>query len=165
MRSIAKLPWAAALLWLLAVAAAPGQAAANDLLPEFSLATFDGATVTRATLAGKPALVVFWNTWCPNCMRELPGIDSLASRLVAKGVAVLAVNTGLNDSERRARAYWKKQAYAFPTGYDATFEVGKAFKVLGVPTILLIDAGGVVRSRTAELPADAEARLIPPAPQ
>lgn len=154
-----------ALLGLLSLAAAPGLAAgAEESLPEFTLATFDGGAVSRATLLGKPALIIFWNTWCPDCMRELPAIDRLSRRLAPQGVAVLAVNTALNDSERKARAYWKKQGYAFPAGFDASFEVGKAFKVLGVPTVLLADAKGVVRYKGARLPEDAEARLLALAP-
>jgi thiol-disulfide isomerase/thioredoxin len=128
-------------------------------LPDFALQTFDGNHSSRASLNGKPLLLIFWNTWCPNCMRELPEVNRLAEKFVPRGLAVLAINTAINDSESKARTYWEKQGYAFPTGFDKYFEIGQDFKVRGVPTIFLIDSKGVVQYKQARLPEDVEGRL------
>ena len=131
----------------------------GEPLPDFSVQTFDGKSLTRASFAGKPLLLVFWNTWCPDCMRELPEINRLAEKFGLKGLEVLGVNTGLNDSESKARAYWKKSAYLFPTGFDHSFEIGTAFRVRGVPTVFLVDSKGVVRYKQSLLPKDMEERI------
>ena len=80
----------------------------GEPLPDFAIQTFDGSTTSRASLEGKPVLLIFWNTWCPKCKRELPQINSVAEKFGPSGLAVLAINSAMNDTERRARAYWKK---------------------------------------------------------
>lgn len=158
MTRIFKIQWVA--LWFLLITVSPGWGVeVGGPLPDFAVRTFAGKTLSRASLTGRPLLLVFWNTWCPDCMRELPKINRLAERFGPRGLVVLAVNTGLNDSERKARAYWKKSGYVFPTGYDHTFEIGKIFAVPGVPTIFLVDAKGVVRYKQSRLPGDVEERL------
>lgn len=146
--------------WLFSLASSAGFGAeVGESWPDFSLRTFDGAPISRADLEGQAVLLVFWNTWCPSCRRELPEINRHAQQLAGEGVVILAVNTGINDSERRARSYWQQQGFLFPSAYDRTFEVGQAFRILGVPTIYLIDSQGVVRYKQAGLPADLEGRV------
>lgn len=131
----------------------------GEPLPDFVVQTFDGNSTSRATLEGKPALLVFWNTWCPNCMRELPEVNRLAQEYGPKGLEVLAINTAINDSEQKARAYWKKHGYGFPVGYDYDFEIVQTFGVRGVPTIFLVDSKGIVRYKHALVPGDMEERF------
>jgi len=147
-------------LLLLMFALSPGWGAeVGEPLPDFGVQTFDGKSLSRASFAGKPLLLVFWNTWCSDCLRELPEINRLAGKFGPRGLEVLAVNTGLNDTESKARAYWKKYGYKFPTGFDHSFEIGTAFRVRGVPTVLLVDAKGVVRYKQSLLPKDMEERI------
>ena len=147
-------------LFFLMVAAAPVWAVeVGEPLPNFAIQTFDGTGLSRTTLAGKPLMLVFWNTWCPDCMRELPKINRIAEKLGPRGLTVLAVNTGLNDSESKARAYWKKYGYVFPVGFDHSFEIGQAFRVIGVPTIFLVDSKGIVRYKNPLIPDNLEKRL------
>jgi thiol-disulfide isomerase/thioredoxin len=147
-------------LLLVMLAAVPGwSVGVGDSIPDFGLRAFDGSEISRSTLAGRPAVVIFWNTWCPNCMKELPEIKKLHDEYGSKGVSFLAVNTALNDSEPRARAYWEKAGHAFPSGFDRYFEIAQAFGVFAVPTILVIDSRGVVLYKQAALPDDIVQRL------
>ncbi len=131
----------------------------GEPIPEFTFRAFDGSQVSRAVVSGRPVVLIFWNTWCPNCMRELPEVKRLHERFGPEGAVFLAVNTALNDSEGRARSHWEKSGYGFQGGYDRYFEIGQAFGVLAVPTVFLIDADGVVRYKQAGLPEDIEERL------
>ena len=155
MNGIRKIWWMVPCLLL--ILTAPGWSVeVGEPMPDFTLQTFDGGKLSRATLAGKPLLLVFWNTWCPNCMRELPRINRLAEEFGPRGLKVLAVNTGINDAEGKARALWKKHDYGFPTGFDHVFEIGRAFGIRGVPTIFLVDSKGVVRYKHVQLPQNME---------
>ena len=156
-----------AVVCLVMVAVATGRGnGTGGSLPAFSARTLDGTLLTEGMFTGRPVLLIFWNTWCPLCRRELPAVDRLARRFAPRGLAVLAVNTALNDSEKKARSYWAKSGYLFPTVFDSSFRMGQAFKVLGVPTVLLVDAAGRERFRGSLLPDDIEerlTRLTPPA--
>ena len=131
----------------------------GDPAPDFRIMTLDGNQVSSRALEGKPILLVFWNTWCPDCMRELPRINRLAEVYGPKGLAVLAVNTAMNDSEPKARSYWTKNGYVFPTAFDKYFDIGQAFAVRGVPTIFMIDSKGIVSYKQSKIPDDVEERL------
>jgi thiol-disulfide isomerase/thioredoxin len=158
MARIRKIQWF--VLWFLIITVSPGWGVeVGEPMPDFALRTFDGNNLSRASLKGKPFMLIFWNTWCQECKKELPIINRLALRLGPGGVPILAVNTGLNDSESKARAYWKKYEYVFPAAFDHNFEIGTAFRVRGVPTILLVDSKGVVRYKNPVLPDDIEERL------
>jgi cytochrome c biogenesis protein CcmG/thiol:disulfide interchange protein DsbE len=43
-------------------------------VPDFTLHTFDGHTVSSSNLTGKAVIVNFWNTWCLPCQQELPAL-------------------------------------------------------------------------------------------
>jgi thiol-disulfide isomerase/thioredoxin len=148
-----------ALCFVTAMASLCRSVEVGESMPEFAIGTFNGASTSNATLKGKPLLLIFWNTWCPKCMKELPEIKRLHEAYGPKGLAVLAVNTAMNDAESKARAYWDKYGYGFPGGFDRYFETGQAFGVFAVPTVLLIDSKGVVRYKQAGLPEDVEDRI------
>ncbi len=128
-------------------------------LPDFNIQAFDGSYYSRATFAGKPVLLIFWNTWCSVCLEELPRVNRLVETLGPRGLEILAVNTAFNDSEGKARAYGKKYGYQFPMAFDHHFETGQAFGILGVPTVFLVDVQGIVRYKRSQLPEDLEARF------
>jgi peroxiredoxin len=158
MRGISKILWAA--LWFQMVIPSPGWSVeVGEPLPDFGVQTFAGETLSRASLAGKPALIIFWNTWCPTCVRELPQVSRIAGQFPPKELTVLAINTGFNDSEGKARTYWKKRGYLFPVGFDHSFEIGQHFGVIGVPTVFLVDAKGIVRYKNSSLPGSMEERV------
>ena len=54
------------------LAVQPGQR-----LPEFALLDPKGNLVTPATLR-KPAVIVFWASWCTVCKAEFPGLHRVA---------------------------------------------------------------------------------------
>lgn len=131
----------------------------GEPIPEFTFRAFDGSQASKGSVAGRPVVLIFWNTWCSNCMKELPEVKRLYEQYGPRGVAFLAVNTALNDSEGRARAYWEKSGHGFQGGFDRYFEIGQAFGVFAVPTVFLVDAEGVVLYKQARLPEDIEERL------
>jgi thiol-disulfide isomerase/thioredoxin len=144
---------------LLAFLAVSGHSAeVGAPVPDFSVRTLGGNQLSRASLSGKPALLIFWNTWCATCKSELPKLNQMAEKFPGR-LTVLAINTGLNDSESKARAYWNKYGYSFQSGYDHSFQVAESFRIMGVPTIVLVDAQGLVRYSHTAMPKDMEERL------
>ncbi len=107
----------------------------------------DGSVVTAGDLAGKPALLVFWASWCGNCARELPTADALHRRWGDRAT-VLGIST--DRSPRDLRRFLRKfrARFDFPVAYDASRAAARNFGVRELPTNVLVDASGVVRWRS-----------------
>jgi cytochrome c biogenesis protein CcmG, thiol:disulfide interchange protein DsbE len=131
----------------------------GEPIPEFGLRTLSGEVVSRASLDGRPLLLVFWNTWNPPSRRVLPLINRLSRKFAQHGLTVLAITTGARDSESKTRTYWSRHHYPFPAGYDRYLDIGEAFGIDQTPTVLLVDAWGVVRYKSGRLPDDLDQHL------
>ncbi len=156
-------------------AAAKGAAAEDDdqkfkvqtflgkVAPDFTLTVFDGEgktkTLSRADLAGKIVLLDFWATWCGPCLKELPQIQALIEGYAKdkKDVLIVAVSQDNDPKEPVAvrkliESTLEKQKLNLtldPVGkvaLDPSNSVGEAFQVEGYPTVVVLDAKGIVRA-------------------
>ena len=142
-----------ALLLLITATQAFATAGVGDRAPGFSLTTLQGKPVKLADYLGrKPVHLVFWATWCPNCLQEVPEINALREKF-ADRLVILAINVGINDSVEAARKYQKEHDMRYPVMFDTGSKVSSAYRILGTPTQLLIGTDGVVRYRGAKTPA------------
>lgn len=129
----------------------------GELAPDFQLTQTDGASVSLASLRGRPAVVVFWTAWCPFCKEEAPHINELAAKYEAQGVRVIGIN--IQDSEGRTAGGIKEFGIKYPVARDADASIAKLYKVQGTPTVIFLDKEGIVRYTGNELPPDYAAQL------
>ena len=150
-----------------AEAAKPAAKGKNELLgklaPEFTLTLLDGAgktrKATRADLAGKVVVLDFWATWCGPCLQELPEIQKLAEAYAKSnpaGVVVIAVSQdrapedgssvrGLVEALLKTKELNLARGPVSRVALDPNQDVGDAFKVEALPTVVLLDTKGIVQ--------------------
>ncbi len=144
-----------AALLLLCTAASGFALEVGEAAPAFSLTSSEGASLNLDDFKDKgPLMMVFWATWCPVCKEEIPQIKKIADEFGPRGLAVVGVNVGVNDSPRKMAAYKKKYNLDYPVAFDKGSRVTKTFGVVGTPTIMILDKRGVVRYRSAAVPDD-----------
>lgn len=125
-------------LWSLALAIQPGQR-----VPDFALLDAKGNLVTLSTLK-KPAVLVFWASWCPVCRAEFPGLHQVAE---ATGVPFYLISREPKDTKEVVLAYMKAYPRFIPllaSERDKPHEVAGRFKVLGQPWTFVLDGEGKV---------------------
>ena len=117
-------------------------------VPPFSIQTYDGKTVTSASLAGKPHLVYIWFTNCPPCMKTSPVLAELYAKYAPLGFQIVAANSDkflelpYNDTVRAD--YVKKVGIKFTTAYLNT-DMQQAYGGVSVfPTMFFVDKDGIV---------------------
>jgi thiol-disulfide isomerase/thioredoxin len=132
--------------------------------PDFTLTVLDGPDKTRqlskADLLGKVVILDFWATWCPPCMAELPEIQKLVDQYAKKnanGVIVVALSQDSEAGEMveirklveqtlSARELKLAEGPGSLVALDPLRTIGKAFSVTAIPTVVILDAKGIVQA-------------------
>ena len=118
----------------------------NRPAPGFSLPDTYGGSVTLESYRGRPALLIFWTTWCGICRKELPLVNRMSAEFQRRGVAVLAVHVGQTED---IAEYLRSNRIDLTTLVDGDGLVGQAYHVSGVPKLVLIGADGKIKRSAA----------------
>jgi peroxiredoxin len=128
--------------------------------PEFSLATADGGTFTRADLLGATTVLVFYPfAFSPTCTDQLAVYNEVLDDLAARGVTLYGVSC---DATWSQRAFKERLGIAIEqlSDFEPKGAACRAFGVLhpgGFPqrALVLVGPDGVVRwSHEAPSPGD-----------
>lgn len=142
MRAIRTLAWIGAAL---AAAAVIGFAITNGLshtsrpAPALPRQRLIGPRVTIASLRGKPALVLFWASWCAQCSQEARAVQGFAESAVGAG---RIVGVDWADRRREARRFLARHRWTFSNLRDGTGEVGLSYGLTKLPALFVIDSHG-----------------------
>jgi len=115
----------------------------GDSAPGFTLLDTEGQEVSLSAHRGARVVVNFWGTWCPPCLKELPGLSDFArsnSEVVVLGIAV-------PGDERQSLAELARAKERLDIPFQVLAADGlvqAAYGVKRLPTTFLIDDEGVV---------------------
>jgi len=117
---------------------------------DFSLKDQYGNSHSLSKYKGKTVLLIFWATWCPDCLEELPDIERLYKEYKQgknKDTVILGINTPNREIETDIKgitAFMKKNNYTFPTLMDEDGKVFEAYDIRTYPTTYFIDRNGKI---------------------
>jgi len=77
---------------------------------DFQIPDLDGRQRRLSELEGRVIVLNFWATWCPPCVRELPMLSSVETRLSERGLSIVGV---AEDNADDVRAFLER----YPTSY------------------------------------------------
>lgn len=119
----------------------------GDPLPSFSVKLSDGHTVTTDSLRGAPALLIFFNTHCGTCRKELPRLQKLHRSIPLRMLAI-----GREESDQSIRRFWQENGLTIPYAPQAGRRIYNQFAIRYIPRLYLTDSTGrihkVFRSTT-----------------
>jgi cytochrome c biogenesis protein CcmG, thiol:disulfide interchange protein DsbE len=131
----------AAAIAALAVFGLASRSTTGRLAPALPREHLAGPPVTLSSLlagtGGRPALVVFWASWCDACAEEAPALERFSQSRVGRG---RIVGVDWSDAASGARAFIKHYGWTFPTVRDAEGMVGNAYRIPNLPTTFVINA-------------------------
>jgi len=114
----------------------------------------DGQAVEfPAVLAGKPAVLVFWATWCPYCKAFMPFAKAIQKDYASQGVKIVTFNAkerGKGDP----KAYVESLGFPMVAIADAD-GIAEAYDVKFIPGLMVADGDGLITYRRGwtDLPA------------
>ena len=115
---------------------------AGSALPAFLLNDLTGEAHSPAGLAGKPAVINFWATWCKPCEIEMPLLQAVSEKYPQ--IAVIGINSG--EAEEVIQSFVTKYDITFPVWLDTESKVTDQLKIIGLPTTYFIDGLGVIQA-------------------
>jgi thiol-disulfide isomerase/thioredoxin len=105
-------------------------------IPELTMKTLDGRTITTRDLAGKVAIFNFWATWCPPCRAEIPDLVKLQEQYKDQLIIIgVSSDEGPTDAVSRFAADYKIN---YPIVME-TPELTRAFPgIFALPTTFVV---------------------------
>jgi peroxiredoxin len=136
-----------------------------EQLPEFSLRTLKGQTMTSQELKDSIVVLDFWATWCEGCITEIPAFNRLEQKYRGRGVKVIgmAVQSGWAKDIRKFAIQYKMR-YTLLVGND---DIVSEYGVISFPATYVIAPGwklhkkylGVSAIKAADIQRDIETLL------
>lgn len=94
---------------------------------------------------GKATLVVFWETWCPHCQREVPKLEETYGKYKGQGLNVVAVTKVTRQStDEKVNEFIKEHKLSFPVAKEKDGSLSERFAVQGIPAAAVVKDGKVV---------------------
>jgi cytochrome c biogenesis protein CcmG/thiol:disulfide interchange protein DsbE len=148
-----RIPWrglvvwaglAAALVALAVFGLSGSKGTVGRVAPALPSDRLSGQAVSLRSLRGRPALVVFWASWCTPCEQEAPALERFVRSLHGRA-RLVGVNWS-DPSLSRAKAFVKRFRWTFPNLRDPEETSGQKFGVSNLPTTYAIDATGHIQA-------------------
>ncbi len=114
-------------------------------LPSFEATTLAGEQFSSASLAGRPAVVNVWASWCLDCVDEHALLLALQR---ARAGELSIVGVVYEDTADAARGFLARYGDGgWPDLVDPSGEIAIDLGVTGPPETFFVDAAGIVRYR------------------
>ncbi len=128
--------------------------------PAFNLEATDGMMVSSARLAGRPAVVHFFASWCKPCLDEVSVLN--AARRSHPDLALVGVV--VRDDPAEAGRAAQQLGLDWPLLVDPDEEAARAYGVDSAPVTFFVSAQGEITGRLIgpvhRLPFDRQLRRI-----
>ena len=120
-----------------------GAAAVKGPAPNFTLKSMSGKNLKLSEMTGNVVLINFWASWCGPCREEMPLLNALHKKYAPLGFTVLGVN--VEEQLDGARDFLSNVPVDFPILLDNENKVSKQYKVVAMPTTVVVDRDGNMR--------------------
>ena len=128
---------------------------AGDKAPAWSgVDLADGSQVEFPdVLNGKPAVLVFWATWCPYCKAFMPYVKEIQADYAEHGIQIVSFNA-LERGRGDPKAYVDSLNFPFIAIAEAD-AIAEQYAVKFIPGLMIVNGDGTVvyRRRSTDLPA------------
>lgn len=91
-----------------------------------------------------PVMLVFFTTWCPYCLKEIPALKQVYRDYGEQGLQLVAINAGLADSLENAQHYALQHRLPYAVLYDTDGMISGQYGVRTVPKIVYIQQDGTI---------------------
>lgn len=108
--------------------------------PQFTLPILNSdAQVSLHSFIGKPVMLTFWASWCPDSQRDLHMKEQLFQSMTKNKFIFLTINVSGREANREApKKYIEGHGFTFPVLIDEETKTYDSYQCMGVPTTVLL---------------------------
>jgi peroxiredoxin len=114
--------------------------------PSWKLIRIDGTPMSSDELKGKVVVVDFWATWCPPCIKEVPGYVAMQEKYADRGLVIVGISLD-QQGPPVVQKFAERHRINYPLVMGDQTVVDAFGGVEGIPTTFLIDRNGQIRHR------------------
>ena len=115
---------------------------------DFTLTDLQGKIWSLRELKGKVVLVNFWATWCPQCRKEMPDLNTLYQRFKDQGFVILAIS---DEEVGKVKPFIAERNISYPVMLDPGRKVNDLFQVEGIPKSFVYDREGKLVAQSIDM--------------
>ena len=113
--------------------------AIGDSIPDFSITTNEGYTVTGEDLREGVSVIMFFTTACSDCRETLPHIQRIYDEYKSHEVSFAIISR--EDSGESVSRYWSEQGYTMPYSAQSDRRIYELFAKTRVPRVYVCSSG------------------------
>lgn len=121
----------------------------GDRVPEFSVTLDDGRVFGTSLLKSGTGHILFFNTDCPDCRRELPVMQKLYDSLPEQEKARFAC-VARDEDDATIAAYWKTNSLTMPYSAQPDRQVFNLFATYTIPRLYITRDGAITEIQVLE---------------
>lgn len=120
----------------------------GDKLPQFEVTTIDGRKVVSADSYSHELVIVFFNTTCPDCQKELPILqkqyeDNLR---LPENERLQYICISREEGADEIEQYWSENHLSLPVSAQNDRKLYSKFASVGIPRIFYAKDGFITKS-------------------
>ena len=120
----------------------------GDALPAFEVATIDGKRISSADSYEAEMVIVFFNTDCPDCRRELPEIQKRydENQMLPESDRDIYICIAREEGEADIVGYWEANHLTLPVSPQPDRYIYSLFASVGIPRVFYARDGKILRT-------------------
>jgi len=111
-------------------------------MPEFTVTTMDGKTLSSDELSGKTVLINFFATWCGPCLRELPSVQKEIWNKYKDNEDFILLIVSREEKPEKVMPFVKEKQYPMSFYSDIDRSCYSQFAEKYIPRNYLFDKSG-----------------------
>ena len=112
----------------------------GDKIPSFSVTMNTGETISDKDLSGQLSLIVFFNTGCKDCQKELPVIQRFYDTYPEYPLICIS----RAETESSIAKYWKENKLTLPYSAQRDKTIYEKFASQTIPRIYIVSPEGII---------------------
>lgn len=116
---------------------------AGQQVPSFVVSINDGTTFNSNQMGRKPACIVFFNTSCSDCRKELPIVQQIYEEF-SDSIQFVCISRA--EDRKNIQAFWTQKRLTLPYSAQTDRKIYNLFALSSIPRLYIIDSLGTIKN-------------------